>query len=116
MGGSVAPASLAELSGWVVQAGLAGKSEPLMLAEFCRRANAAGLSLARSAVLIDTLHPVHEGRAFRWRREDDGDAELIEYGPTTDGEAAETWRTSPFYRLLETGEPLLRRKLSPSES
>jgi adenylate cyclase len=108
-------ASLADLGGWVTRAGLAGKSEPMMLAEFCRRANDAGLPLARAAVIIDTLHPVHEGRAFRWRREDDADAELIEYGPTSEGEAAETWRASPFYRLLETGGSLLRRKLSATD-
>ncbi|HWB48989.1 MAG TPA: adenylate/guanylate cyclase domain-containing protein [Stellaceae bacterium] len=110
----MAPGGLSEVGGWVIQAGLAGKSETAMLAEFCRRSGAAGLPLARAAVIIDTLHPVHEGRAFRWRREDGGDAELIEYGPTTDGEAAANWRSSPFFHMLETKASLLRRKLGDS--
>jgi adenylate cyclase len=100
------PRGLSDAAGWVIQAGLAGKSETLMLAEFCRRSVAAGVTLARAAVIIDTLHPVHEGRAFRWRREDDGDAELIEYGPTNEGEAAATWRASAFFHMLETGASL----------
>jgi adenylate cyclase len=110
------PSGLSEVASWVIQAGLAGKSEPVMLAEFCRRSTAAGLPLARAGVVIDTLHPVHEGRAFRWRREDDGEAELNEYGPTTEGEAAAMWRASAFHHLLETGGSLLRRKISASDS
>ena len=107
------PGRLSDVAGWVIQAGLAGKSEPMMLAEFCRRSVVAGLPLTRAAVVIDTLHPVHEGRAFRWRREDDGDAELIEYGSTTDGEAAANWHASAFYHLVETGDSLLRCKIAP---
>ena len=34
-------------------------------------------------LLIDTLHPVYEGRVFRWRGEaGEGRHELIEYGPS----------------------------------
>jgi adenylate cyclase len=104
---------LSDVASWVIQAGLAGKSETVMLAEFCRRSTTARLPLARAAVIIDTLHPVHEGRAFRWRREDDGDAELIEYGSTSKGESAATWRASAFFHMLETGASLLRRKIGP---
>ena len=76
------------IANWIIAAGLAGKSEMAMLDGFCRRAVDAGLPIARAGVIIDTLHPVHEGRAFRWRREDSGAPELIEYGPTTEGDAA----------------------------
>jgi adenylate cyclase len=103
------------IADWVVAAGLAGESEAALLEGFCRRTLAAGVSLARAAVIIDTLHPVYEGRAFRWRYEDDGEPKLTEYGPTTDGEAAENWRASAFYRLLETGGMKMRVRLSPDE-
>ncbi len=94
------PAALSELTAWITEAGLAGKSETVLLDGFCRRAVAAGLPLARAMVIIDTLHPVHEGRVARWRREgDEGHTELIEYGPTDEGEAAENWRRSPFFRI-----------------
>ena len=108
-------ATVAAIAEWVTAAGLAGEHETVMLDGFCRRALAAGLPLARAAVIIDTLHPVHEGRAFRWSRATKGSAELVEYGPTTEGEAAASWRASPFFQLLETGgsfpaqAPLCRR-------
>jgi hypothetical protein len=59
-------AFFAELSAWLMQAGLAGTSETNIVSGFCDRCVAAGLPLARTLVLIDTLHPVHEGRLFRW--------------------------------------------------
>ncbi|MGE5202611.1 MAG: adenylate/guanylate cyclase domain-containing protein [Acidobacteriota bacterium] len=96
---------------WVTEAGLAGKSEMAMLGGFCERASAAGLPLARALVVIDTLHPIHEGRVFRWRR-DASEATQTEYGRTIEGPAADAWRRSPFYRMLETGATLLRRRVT----
>jgi hypothetical protein len=111
------PARLSELARWTTEAGLAGTSETALLDGFCRRAVAAGLPLARAMVIIDTLHPVHEGRVARWRREgDESHTELIEYGPTDEGEAAENWRRSPFFRLLETGGSRLRIRLAAGEA
>jgi adenylate cyclase len=102
-------ASLSELRAWLTEAGLAGESETALLDGFCRRAIEAGLPVARAAIIIDTLHPVHEGRAFRWRSEAGaGQTEIVEYGPTNEGAAAENWRRSPFFRLLESGGSQLR--------
>jgi adenylate cyclase len=107
---------LAELAGWVIEAGLAGKSETAMLDGFCRRLVEAGVPIARAAVIIDTLHPVHEGRAIRWRSEGKaGHTELIEYGSSSEGEMAEIWRRSPFFQLLETGGSRLRIRLATGE-
>jgi adenylate cyclase len=106
--------SATEIGAWVTAAGLAGAIEPELLRGFCERAVAAGLPLARALVLIDTLHPVHEGRVFRWRRDPAPDERtVVEYGRTSEGgEAAENWRQSPFYHLLETGGSALRRRLA----
>jgi adenylate cyclase len=82
--------AVTELADWLVEAGLAGASETALLGGFCRRANAAGLRLGRALMLVDTLHPIHEGRAFRWRWDRADEAEIIEYGPTNQGgDAAE---------------------------
>jgi adenylate cyclase len=74
-------------------------------------------------VLIDTLHPVHEGRLFRWRDDPTGPT-MLEYGRTSPDalagsgsdpqivEAAERWRRSPFYTMLQTGGSFLRRRLN----
>jgi len=101
-------AAIASLASWVTNAGLAGKSEPAMLTGFCERVLAMGIPLKAAGVFVDTLHPVHEGRMFRWRR-GRGEATLAEYGRTKEDDAAyERWRRSPFYRLLETGGSVLR--------
>jgi adenylate cyclase len=114
-----------ELSSWLTHAGLAGTPETDIVSGFCERCVAAGLPLSRANVFIDTLHPVYEGRLFRWGY---GPAEspLLEYGRTSpsgiaaagsDPEAmagAERWRRSPFYRMLETGESFLHRRLTPT--
>ena len=124
-------AQFADIAGWLTQAGLAGEPETAILAGFCERCLAAGLPVARALVLIDTLHPVYEGRLVRWGY-DAGEAPLLDYGRTSpvdalgaraDAEAsaeqaraAERWRRSPFNRMLQTGEVLLRRRLNePSD-
>ena len=74
-------AKLSELSAWLTEAGLAGESETALLDGFCRRAIAAGLPIARFTAVIDTLHPVHEGRLFRWGT-DPSESSVVEYGRT----------------------------------
>ena len=101
---------IAEIAAWIAEIGLKGKAEVAMLAGFCARLVANGLPLARAMVLIDTLHPVHEGRVFRWDRGSE-QATLAEYGSTTEGEAAERWRASAFYRLWSSGKSLLRSRI-----
>jgi adenylate cyclase len=99
----------ADLSVWITEAGLAGQSESAILTGFCEREIARGVPLARALVLIDTLHPIYEGRAFRWTRAQK-ETTLIEYGRSDDD--LSRWQRSPFRRLEESGESLLRRRLS----
>src|SRR6478609_494943 len=118
-------ASFAELSAWLIKAGLAGKPETDIVQGFCDRCVAAGLPLARGQVFIDTLHPIHEGRLFRWGV-GPTESPLVEYGRTSpdalaasgsspeDIQAAERWRQSPFYAILQTGGSLRRRRLNPT--
>ena len=97
-------AEIAKLATWLAKAGLEGRPETALVEGFCNRAVAGGLPLVRAILFIDTLHPIHEGRAFRWER-DKPEATLTEYGRTSEGgEAAERWRTSPFFRMLGSGE------------
>ncbi len=98
-----------ELAGWVTEAGLIGRSEADLMAGFCRRVAEAGVPLSRALVILDTLHPIYEGRAFRWRADIPEAAEALDYGRTNEGEAAENWRSSPFFHLLQSGETAMRR-------
>ena len=99
------------LSAWVTEAGLIGRTESELMAGFCRRVTEAGVPLARALVILDTLHPIYEGRAFLWRADRPETAEVVEYGRTNEGEAAENWRRSVFFHLLQSGERMLRRRL-----
>jgi adenylate cyclase len=112
-----------ESSAWLTQAGLAGISEGDILSGLCDRCVAAGIPLGRANLFIDTLHPVHEGRLVRWGY-GSTEAPLLEYGRTNldalgasgagllDVQAAERWQRSPFYKMLQTGDSLLRRRLN----
>src|SRR6266508_4945525 len=112
------------LNVWLTKAGLRGEPEAALVNGFCERAVAAGLPISRALVLIDTLHPVYEGRLVRWGFGPSEPA-VRDYGRThMPGGAADPhlhfekaelvarWRASPFFRMLQTGESLLRRRLT----
>ena len=103
------------VSTWLIEAGLAGLSETDMLHGFCHRCCEAGLEVSRGLALVDTLHPVYEGRAFHWRNDGTDWTPVTEYGRTDTGAAAETWRRSIFYHLLTTNAPDLRCHLAREE-
>ena len=103
------------ITDWIVRRGLEGAQEADLLREFCEKCNAAGLPIGRALVVIDTLHPVHEGTVFRWRNDDVEENAATPYGRTTEGAAADSWRRSPFYHLLQTGGEELRRRIGFGE-
>lgn len=109
------PLATGEIQSWVVARGLAGCSETDLLTGFCIKCREAGLPLSNGLVIIDTLHPTYEGRAFRWQVMPTNESPLIEYGPTKEGEAAANWRRSAFYHLLESGESELRLRIASEE-
>ena len=105
-------AEIAAIASWIAQAGLQGRAETALVEGFCRRALAGGLPLARAIAIIDTLHPIHEGRAFHWER-DKGETKAEEYGSSDEGELAVRWHGSPLYRLWRSGDSLLRTRVTP---
>jgi adenylate cyclase len=105
-------AKLAALADWITEAGLIGLSETELLSGFCARAIFAGVPIAGGLLVIDTLHPVYEGNAVRWRR-GDAEATFAGYGRTNNDEREEKWRASPFYLLIDTGEEWMRRRVTP---
>ena len=108
---------------WLTQAGLAGIDETDIFSGLCDRCVAAGIPLGRANLFVDTLHPVHEGRLFRWGY-GATESPLLQYGRTSldalgssgasllDVQAAERWQRSPFYKMLQTGDSLFRRRLN----
>jgi adenylate cyclase len=105
-------ADVDRISDWIIRRGLEGASETDLLIKFCEECNAAGLPLARALLIIDTLHPVHEGTVFRWRNDNIQEDAAIQFGRTTEGELAASWQRSPFFHLLQTGGEELRRRIA----
>jgi adenylate cyclase len=105
----VTEADIDRISTAIIRRGLAGQSELALLHSFCADCVAAGLDLAIAAAVIDTLHPIHEGRAFHWRADGAVEQEVSEYSSTTYSE--ENWRRSVFYHLLHNGGDELRRRI-----
>ena len=103
------------ISAWVVARGLAGNSEIALLHGFCDRCCDAGLPLSRGVAIIDTLHPVYEGRAFFWAGDKAVESPVSEYGPSTAANAHGQWQRSPFFYLLNSSDNELRRRLETSE-
>jgi adenylate cyclase len=104
------------IAAWLADRGLAGDDETSLMQGFCRRCVDAGLEMSAGTAIIDTLHPVYEGRVFHWTRDTPDDTRVTEYLPTAASDNEESWRRSPFYYLLQSGEDELRRRLELGET
>ena len=104
--------NLDAIGAWLVERGLAGASETELLHGLCERANRAGLDLSRGVAIIDTLHPTLEGRAVRWRNDGIEETPFIEYGRTSEGEAAASWQRNVFHHMVTRGLSEFRQRLT----
>src|SRR5712691_5372334 len=104
------------LMNWLVSQGLTGLPENDLIRGFCERCCAEGLHVSRGMVFIDTLHPIFEGRGFRWNDAETNESPAFEYGSTNEGEAADAWRSSIFYHMLENGHEELPVDLASGAS
>ena len=100
------------LMNWLVSQGLTGLPENDLMRGFCERCRADGLELSRGLVFIDTLHPIFEGRGFRWNDAETNESDTFEYGSSSDGDAAKNWRRSTFFHMLEHGHDEMRIDLA----
>ncbi|MCX8282144.1 adenylate/guanylate cyclase domain-containing protein [Phyllobacterium sp. 0TCS1.6C] len=100
---------LVEIEAWLDTQGLSGTSETDLMNGFCARCLDAGIRLERANCFVDTLHPIYEGRVFLWRREGQVERAIIEYGSSQQGESADNWQSSTFYRMLQRNEDEMRQ-------
>src|SRR6266480_2122069 len=77
-----------QLINWLVSQGLTGLPENDLIRGFC------------------------EGCGFRWTDTETNEADSFEYGSTSTGDAAQNWRRSTFYHMLENGHDELRIDLA----
>ncbi|HLZ05947.1 MAG TPA: adenylate/guanylate cyclase domain-containing protein [Bradyrhizobium sp.] len=105
-----------DLMNWLVGQGLTGLPEPDLIRGFSERCRASGLPLSRVLAFIDTLHPIYEGRGFRWNDRPTNEGDTFEYRSSADGDAAKNWRRSAFHHMLENGHDELQLDLADSAS
>src|SRR5215469_6310716 len=105
-----------DLMNWLVSQGLTGLPEPELIRGFCERCCASGLDLSRGIAFIDTLHPIYEGRGFRWSDQPTNESDVFEYTSSSEGDAASNWRRSAFHYMLENGHDELSLDLADSAS
>jgi adenylate cyclase len=98
-----------EIGEWILNAGLAGDDEIAILTGVCERLTDAGIALVRSSVANDLLDPTFDGRGVRWVRGQGGVEES--FVRIDDAVSNENWTRSPFFALLESAQPMLRRRL-----
>src|SRR3979409_1333087 len=89
------------LMNWLVSQGLTGLPENDLIRGFCERSQAGGPDLSRGGGFIDTLHPIFEGRGFRWNDTPANESDSFEYGSTSEGQPLQNWRRSTFHYMLE---------------
>ncbi len=94
---------------WLSEQGYRGADEASLVQGFSERCNAIGIGISRSMVLIDTLHPDFEGRAFLWDADEDVEP-IVTYEPTGQGRPRDSWEASIFYHLIEQGLDEVRRE------
>jgi adenylate cyclase len=92
----------------IITAALAGADEVAILAGICERLVGAGVSIVRASVAGNLLDPTVNARGVRWLR---GRGLEESFPRTDDPTAEEEWIRSPFYFLIESGKPALRRRL-----
>src|ERR1700680_4348178 len=100
------------LMNWLAGQGLTGLPETDLVRGFWHGCRAGGLALSRGLVFIDMLHPILEGHGFRWNDTEIDEADTFEYGSTEQGDAAQNWRRSTFYHLLESDRDEIQIDLS----
>src|ERR1700756_3133240 len=105
-----------QLINWLGGQGLTGLPENDLVRGFCERCRESGLDLSRGLVFIDTLHPIYEGRGFRWSDTETNEADTFEYKSSADGDAAKNWRRSAFHPMLENGHDELTIDLGDAAS
>ncbi|HEX6113672.1 MAG TPA: adenylate/guanylate cyclase domain-containing protein [Geminicoccaceae bacterium] len=98
---------------WSVSGGLEGLDQADLIAGYCERLAAAGVPLWRASIGADTLHPLIAAQGHRWLAGEGVQEEF--YARTDSPEADPEWRQSPWYRMIESRERQMRRRLAAGE-
>lgn len=108
-GGSPLIDSLAD---WLMTQALGGTDLARLVEGCCQRLSAAGVPLMRALVSHRTLHPLFDSVWLTWQRDEGIGTFEMPHGRR----GSEVFQRSPFFHLIDTGIPFLRRRLVGDEA
>ena len=100
------------IADWLMEQALAETPMTVLVEGCCERMRAAGIPIRRALVSHRTLHPLYEAVWHTWHREKGMGIFQMPHGSM--GE--EVFRASPFFHMLQTGVPFVRRRLTGEEA
>ncbi len=102
-----------DIIAWAVSSGLEGLDQAELIAGYCELLVEAGVPLWRASIGADTLHPLIVAQGHRWLAGEGVREEF--FARARDPEGEKEWRESPWFRLIESGERQMRRRLARGE-
>lgn len=100
------------IADWLMEQALASTPMAELVEGCCNRMRAAGVPIWRALVSYRTLHPLYEAVWHTWHREKGMGTYQMPHGVM--GE--EVFRKSPFFHMMSTGVPFVRRRLTGEEA
>jgi adenylate cyclase len=102
-----------DIVGWIVGVGLDERDQAELMAGYCDHLVDADVPLWRASIGADTLHPLIVAQGHRWLAGEGVREEF--FARASSPEAEQEWRQSPWYSMIENGEPEMRRRLASGE-
>ena len=99
---------------WLMEQALAETDFEILFEGCCQRLRAAGVPLWRALVTFRVLHPLYDSMDMTWLRGQR--VETARYPHRLVAEFPEAFKANPLYHLIDTGLPLLRRRLTGPEA
>jgi adenylate cyclase len=107
------PRLIDEVANWLIAQALEETDFDSMYEGCCERTLAAGVPLWRGHIAFSVLHPLYSGMGMTWLRHRGVKSERYEH---VKGQDPGRFKVSPFYHMIESRIPFLRRRLTGSEA
>ncbi|MDF2371482.1 MAG: adenylate/guanylate cyclase domain-containing protein [Rhizobiaceae bacterium] len=105
------PAVASDIAFWLIEQGLEGASQEVLLEGFCTRLLSDGIPIQRVHVAQRAFHPEFGGIGFRWSKA----AGIGRENFARSESPLQQWRQSPFYHMLEDNINELRVPLAQTD-
>ena len=103
-----------QVADWLVEQALGSTALEDLFEGCCERLLGAGIPLSRAYVTFRVLHPLYEAMGMAWVR--GSDVQTTSYAHHQGEQPPEPFASSPFWHMIRTQVPFLRRRLTGDEA